>query len=476
MLEWLSELRDSSLVGVVDTAGGLRFSMLETIHEYAAEQPEQSAELEAVFQRHADYFVSLAEATAPALLGPEGVAACRLIGREQENFRATLRWADARQEESTCARPGVALVRHCIRLASWEQEARWLTGLRGERGSGDDTPEVMSEPLANLMFPLGGLTGDLGDPVEATRQLAEVVQLFLRQGETVHAAWVLLWMAYLVFERSLTESRRYVEEALSLMRRDGTAVGVGSALTPLACLCSYQGEHEQALEAITEALGLLRDRAAPIVLGNALLVAGRAALLAGNLAAARTRFERNMALRQQIGDLPGVGVAHHHFGMLAISEGDFGAAERCLTEVLALYDEARWDASYWAAWAVCHLGRARMGLGQERQAASASREALVRFRRRKSLFGARLCLHLLAEVAPRRQMRRAARLLGACETMRLRLGAVSHGHEQEQLVKLRARLVAEMGEVEFAAEEAFGASLEEDGVYALALEELAPVD
>ena len=44
------------------------------------------------------------------------------------------------------------------------------------------------------------------------------------------------------------------------------------------------------------------------------------------------------------------------------------------------------------------------------------------------------------------------------------------------LVRLRARLVAEMGEVEFAAEEAFGASLGEDGVYAAALEELVLVD
>src|SRR5262249_7438650 len=152
----------------------------------------------------------------------------------------------------------------------------------------------------------------------------------------------------------------------------------------------HQDEHEQALDTATEALELLRDRPDPVVLGNALIVAGRAALLAGDVAAARPHFERNMALRQQIVDRPGVGVAYHHLGMLAIGEGEFATAERCLEETLAIYDEARWGGGYWAAWAVYHLGVARLGLGQESQAAVAAREAMARFRQRKSLFGAGL--------------------------------------------------------------------------------------
>ena len=68
------------------------------------------------------------------MLGPEALATIRVIGREQENFRATLRWADAHPGEAP--RLGYALARHWIRLASWEQEIRWLTGLRGE-GAGE---------------------------------------------------------------------------------------------------------------------------------------------------------------------------------------------------------------------------------------------------------------------------------------------------------------------------------------------------
>src|SRR5262249_1652471 len=72
-LEWLSELRDSSLIGVVDAAEGLRFSMLETIREYAAEQLEFSGQHEAICQRHAAHFAAMADAMTPALLGPEAL-------------------------------------------------------------------------------------------------------------------------------------------------------------------------------------------------------------------------------------------------------------------------------------------------------------------------------------------------------------------------------------------------------------------
>jgi tetratricopeptide (TPR) repeat protein len=392
----------------------------------------------------------------------------RVIAREQENFRASLRWADA--HPGNTPRVGYALARHWMRLASWEQVIRWLTGLRVE-GSG----RKMSEPLANLTYALGGMTGEFRDPVEATHQLAEVVQLFLHQGETVHAAWTLIWMYYLTFERSQTESRQYAEEALALMRRDGTAVGVGSALTVFFASSYFQGEHEKALEAITEAISLLQDRPDAVALGNALLAAGHQALAVGDLAAARTHIERNMALRRQIGDRPGVAVALQYFGLLALSEGDAGTAERCLEEALAIHEEARWDTSFWAALAHYQLGLARLGSGKERQAELAAREALTRFRQRKSLFGARFCLHLLAELAALHgQAVRAARLLGACEATRFRLGHALLESEEKQLGQLRARLRAEMREARLATEEAFGASLSEDEVYTLRLEEASP--
>jgi hypothetical protein len=85
--------------------------------------------------------------------------------------------------------------------------------------------------------------------------------------------------------------------------------------------------------------------------------------------------------------------------------------------------------------------------------------------------GAGCCLQLLADLAGLRgQAVRAARLLGACEATRVRLGQAVLEPEELQSAQLRARLRAEMGEARLAAEEAFGTSLSEDEVYSLGLE------
>lgn len=70
--------------------GGLRFTLLETVREYALEwlRGQGAGALEAQRQRHAAYFLALAEATEPG--HPE---AAPWLECEQDNLRAALAWA-----------------------------------------------------------------------------------------------------------------------------------------------------------------------------------------------------------------------------------------------------------------------------------------------------------------------------------------------------------------------------------------------
>jgi predicted ATPase len=88
-LETLQALVQKSLV----RHSGERFSMLETIHEYARERLEESGQAEAIRRRHAEFFLALAES---AGLSVEGLGAGRGSGGygvvipEQANIRAAL--------------------------------------------------------------------------------------------------------------------------------------------------------------------------------------------------------------------------------------------------------------------------------------------------------------------------------------------------------------------------------------------------
>jgi predicted ATPase/DNA-binding SARP family transcriptional activator len=87
VLDRLQTLVDQSLLQrIEDPAGESRFLMLETIREYALEQLEASGEREAIRQRHAAYFLALAESAEPQLRGAAQVVWWQRL--EQEFWRS----------------------------------------------------------------------------------------------------------------------------------------------------------------------------------------------------------------------------------------------------------------------------------------------------------------------------------------------------------------------------------------------------
>jgi predicted ATPase/class 3 adenylate cyclase len=84
-LDTLASLLDKSLVRrEVD-----RFSMLDTIREYAVERLEESGEAEDVRRRHAEYLTELAEATEGEHLGPAQALLRERFRTEWDNVRST---------------------------------------------------------------------------------------------------------------------------------------------------------------------------------------------------------------------------------------------------------------------------------------------------------------------------------------------------------------------------------------------------
>src|SRR5438876_2813097 len=98
VLEQLAHLLDKSLVQAQQGTGGEpRFTLLETIREYAAEQLAASGEEAAVQERHAHYFLKLAEEAEPHLFRPEWESWLEQLSREDANLLAALAWSKANQ-------------------------------------------------------------------------------------------------------------------------------------------------------------------------------------------------------------------------------------------------------------------------------------------------------------------------------------------------------------------------------------------
>ena len=95
VLEPLTGLVDKHLVDTHERGGDIRFRMLETIRQYAAERLDDAGELEGVRMRHLDWCLQLAERAEPELVRDDVAMWLSRLEPEAANLRAAVDWAMA---------------------------------------------------------------------------------------------------------------------------------------------------------------------------------------------------------------------------------------------------------------------------------------------------------------------------------------------------------------------------------------------
>jgi hypothetical protein len=111
-------------------AGGARFRMLEPVREIARERLESSPVAEQAHDRHAEYFVSLAESVHGSLWGRRaaGGGIARLEA-DLDNCRAALHWSIAQRDTHRAGRLGAALARFWLFSGRVSEGRSWLDAL-----------------------------------------------------------------------------------------------------------------------------------------------------------------------------------------------------------------------------------------------------------------------------------------------------------------------------------------------------------
>ncbi|MFC7985363.1 BTAD domain-containing putative transcriptional regulator [Streptomyces sp. NPDC057336] len=110
-LEALGSLVDKSLVVAAPSGSdGMRYRLLETVAEYAAERLDETGGRAAAERAHLTYYRELARTTDPLLRGPEQLAAVERLEREYENLRTALRHAIAERDEQEALSLALSLV------------------------------------------------------------------------------------------------------------------------------------------------------------------------------------------------------------------------------------------------------------------------------------------------------------------------------------------------------------------------------
>jgi predicted ATPase/transcriptional regulator with XRE-family HTH domain len=297
MLEALAGLVDQSLLRMDDPAGegatdDPRFTMLETVREYALECLAASGSEETVRQAHARYFLELTEATQDRLHSAAAPALLALLETEHDNIQAALAWAI---ETETCA---IAL-----RLINATWRFWWM------HSHIDEARRWIEKALA-LPDPHGATCSFRPRALVAGGYFARI------QGD---------------YERSAA----WAEEALASARISANLDGIAAALFLLGLIALDQGELARAQAHHQSALILEREMGDPHGQAMQLICLGDIAAAQNDLAAARAMGAEALALWQARGDAWGIAWALVQLGKVARAEGRQARAEELFRESLS---------------------------------------------------------------------------------------------------------------------------------------------
>jgi len=228
VLQRMSALVDKSLVQQRNIRHEPRFSMLETVREYAQERLEVSGDLERMRRRHAGYFPELAEEEERASRGPLQRAWLDRLETEHDNLRAALEWSFTPQGDIELGMQLTGALSHFWYVRDHHSESRmWLQ--RALERSGDVGAE-----RAKLLVGAGRLAWFQGEFARVNTLVEKSLALYQDLGDDAGAAFALLVLGCTaVSQGDLLRGTTLVEESLVSFRQQGDTWRIARAFIVL---------------------------------------------------------------------------------------------------------------------------------------------------------------------------------------------------------------------------------------------------
>jgi predicted ATPase/class 3 adenylate cyclase len=320
VLGGLGSLVDKSLVRVEEDRIEPRYSMLETIREFALERLRETGQDLTIRDCHAAFYLSLAETAEPQLIRADQQEWLDRLEADRANLTAVLGWFLEKNHGEEGLRLAAALKRFWAQQGPYAEATRWLA--------------IFLQP-------------------------AESVQQ-IRARALEAAGFFAHWEGH--YEQSLT----YYQEALAIFRQLGDTNGEAQVLQDLGSLAIDQGDRDHAQTLLRQSRAIAERAGDLNGVAGAIALLGVASSAAGDHEQAGVYFAEAADRYRALGNVASLVDATGDGGYVAALRGDLITAEGFLAESLPLADEL--DYGMRVGWALMSLGHVAAAKGSAAQA------------------------------------------------------------------------------------------------------------
>ncbi len=401
------ELVAKSLVIPGEGADGrARFQMLTTLRQFGTEKLQAARELDRYAERHARYYLELAEHMAEELQGPDEQHARDQLETERDNLAAAVDWAVASGQRELAGRLAIAL--------------RWFWYWGGHILEGHLKMERVLEVLGTQRDLLlgtvamgAGILADVrGELQVANANLELALSVAEDIGDTTLAARTEAALGVVAKDHGdLSEARRHFRSSMDLNEEIGHNADYEITLRFAGEIAYLRGHHAEAEELLGRALDLATAIGRTGEVAWVTTHIGELARRRRQIAHARATLEEAASLHRENHYPRGVGWSEMFLGVVERDAGNAELAETTMRRALETFEAAGDQrARPYALVQLAALARERTALDEAADLVSAAREAAATIGDRRAVALSDLedaAIHL-AEGRPNRDLMRSA--------------------------------------------------------------------
>jgi predicted ATPase/class 3 adenylate cyclase len=331
VLDILGSLVEKSLVMLRESYGSGRYTMLETIRDYAREKLEAAGDAANVSVRHCAHYFARTKAARDGIVGPEQAEWIQRMEEDLDNVRSAIALSLAGSAD-----PFIA-VKMAVALHGFWLLRGYATEGRSIVRSALALPAIVESDVAHAwaLYVGAGLAEGQSDHAEARRMLETCLVLRRRLDNPVDIAATLSTLSLARLQAGDVAGARDGEgEAHRIFQQLGDKRGEAISLVHLAEISAYLGEDAQARTHLQRCMEIARETRHQELQGVCELLFGELEFEGGDWDKAELWLKRSLTVCREAADKRGEANAQRWLGKCDLEKGHLASARSRLTEAL----------------------------------------------------------------------------------------------------------------------------------------------